>query len=71
MGGWLVVATTFDIDLYRDWRNMSSDVVMAAVLVACAFALYRTTRAAGAADAAAAAAGRAGGGAEAAGIPAV
>ena len=44
LGGWLVVATTFDIDLYRDWRNMSSDVVMMAVLVAGAFALYRSTR---------------------------
>jgi FtsH-binding integral membrane protein len=36
---WLVVATMFDVDLYRDWRNMSSDVVMMAVITAAAFAL--------------------------------
>jgi O-antigen ligase len=41
---WLVVATTFDVDLYRDWRNMSSDVVMMAVVTAAAFALCGWTR---------------------------
>jgi O-antigen ligase len=47
LAAWLVVATTFDIDLYRDWRNMSSDVVMTAVITAAAFALYRHVRARG------------------------
>jgi hypothetical protein len=47
LAAWLVVATTFDIDLYRDWRNMSSDVVMMAVITAAAFALYRHVRAGG------------------------
>lgn len=46
LAAWLVVATTFDIDLYRDWRNMSSDVVMMAVITAAAFALDRHARAA-------------------------
>lgn len=46
LAAWLVVATTFDIDLYRDWRNMSSDVVMTAVVAATAFALSRRVRAA-------------------------
>ena len=46
LAAWLVVATTFDIDLYRDWRNMSSDVVMMAVVTAAAFALDRHARAA-------------------------
>jgi O-antigen ligase len=45
LAAWLVVATTFDIDLYRDWRNMASDVIMAAVITAAAFALYRHVRA--------------------------
>jgi O-antigen ligase len=41
---WLMVATTFDVDLYREWRNMSSDVVMMAVITAAAFALCECTR---------------------------
>jgi O-antigen ligase len=54
LAAWLVVATTFDIDLYRDWRNMASDVVMAAVITAAAFALYRHVRAEAEAEAEAA-----------------
>jgi O-antigen ligase len=38
---WLLVATAFAGDMYRPWRNMSSDFVMMAVLVAAAFALSR------------------------------
>ena len=38
---WIVVATAFAGDMYRPWRNMSSDFVMMAVLVAAAFALSR------------------------------
>jgi O-antigen ligase len=38
---WLIVATAFAGDMYRPWRNMSSDFVMMAVLVAAAFALSR------------------------------
>jgi O-antigen ligase len=41
---WLVVATTFDVDLYRDWRNMASAVVMRAVNTAAAFALCQFAR---------------------------
>ena len=41
---WLLVGTAFAGDMYRPWRNMSSDYVMMAVLVAGAFALYRMTR---------------------------
>ncbi|HEX5451593.1 MAG TPA: O-antigen ligase family protein, partial [Candidatus Limnocylindrales bacterium] len=37
--GWWIVSATFDPDLYRAWRLMASDVVMAAVLVAMAAAL--------------------------------
>jgi O-antigen ligase len=44
MTAWLVVGTAFAGDMYRPWRNMSSDYVMAFVLVAAAFALYRLTR---------------------------
>jgi O-antigen ligase len=44
MTAWLVVGTAFAGDMYRPWRNMSSDYVMAFVLVAAAFALYRMTR---------------------------
>jgi O-antigen ligase len=40
---WLLVGTAFAGDMYRPWRNMSSDYVMMAVLVAGAFALYRMT----------------------------
>ncbi len=38
---WMLVATVFAGDMYRPWRNMSSDFVMMAVLVAAAFALSR------------------------------
>jgi O-antigen ligase len=38
---WLLVATAFAGDMYRPWRNMSSDFVMMAMLVAAAFALSR------------------------------
>lgn len=38
---WLLVATAFAGDMYRPWRNMSSDFVMMAVLTAAAFALSR------------------------------
>jgi O-antigen ligase len=41
---WLLVGTAFAGDMFRPWRNMSSDYVMMAVLVAGAFALYRMTR---------------------------
>jgi O-antigen ligase len=41
---WLVVATTFDPDLYRFWRNMASDMVMMAVITAAAFALWLVAR---------------------------
>jgi O-antigen ligase len=41
---WLLVGTAFAGDMYRPWRNMSSDYVMMAILVAGAFALYRMTR---------------------------
>jgi len=40
MLAWLVVATTFDVDLYREWRKMASDIVMIAVLIAASFALH-------------------------------
>jgi len=42
---WLAVATAFAGDMYRPWRNMSSDFVMMALLTAAAFALARATRA--------------------------
>jgi hypothetical protein len=38
---WLLVATAFAGDMYRPWRNMSSDFVMMAVLTGGAFALVR------------------------------
>ena len=38
---WLMVATAFAGDMYRPWRNMSSDFVMMAVLTGAAFALSR------------------------------
>lgn len=41
---WLMVGTAFAGDMYRDWRNMASDYVMAMVVVAAAFALYRLSR---------------------------
>jgi O-antigen ligase len=43
---WLIVATAFGSDIYRPARNMSSEIVMMAVLVAAAFALARYSRAA-------------------------
>jgi O-antigen ligase len=42
LAAWLIVATAFAGDMYRPWRNMSSDFVMMAVLVAAAFALSRS-----------------------------
>ena len=45
LAAWLVVATAFAGDMYRPWRNMSSDFVMMAVLTAAAFALARAVRA--------------------------
>jgi hypothetical protein len=38
---WLLVATAFAGDMYRPWRNMSSDFVMMAIVTAAAFALAR------------------------------
>lgn len=43
---WLIVATAFGSDIFRPIRNMSSEVVMMAVLVAAAFVLARYSRAA-------------------------
>jgi O-antigen ligase len=45
LAAWIVVATAFAGDMYRPWRNMSSDFVMMAVLTAAAFALARAVRA--------------------------
>jgi O-antigen ligase len=42
MVSWLVVATAFGCDIYRPDRDLSSDVVVAAVVVAAALALART-----------------------------
>jgi O-antigen ligase len=42
---WVVVATEFGGELYRPWRNMSSDYVMMVVIVAAALALPRVARA--------------------------
>jgi hypothetical protein len=44
LAAWLAVATAFAGDMYRPWRNMSSDFVMMALLTAAAFALVRATR---------------------------
>lgn len=41
---WQLVGTAFAGDMYRPWRNMASDYVMMAVLMAGAFALYRLVR---------------------------
>jgi O-antigen ligase len=41
---WVVVATAFGGELYRPWRNMSSDYVMMVVIVAAALALPRVAR---------------------------
>ncbi|MGD0862227.1 MAG: O-antigen ligase family protein [Candidatus Limnocylindrales bacterium] len=42
---WLLVATAFAGDMYRPWRDMSSDFVMMAVLTAAAFVLARAVAA--------------------------
>lgn len=42
---WWIVSATFDPDLYRTWRLMSSDVIFAAMLVAMAIALEAAGRA--------------------------
>jgi O-antigen ligase len=42
---WVVVATAFGGELYRPWRNMSSDYVMMVVIVAAALALPRLAQA--------------------------
>lgn len=39
--GWWIVSATFDPDLYRTWRLMASDIVMASAVVALALALPR------------------------------
>jgi len=41
---WVVVATAFGGELYRPWRNMSSDYVMMVVITAAALALPRIAR---------------------------
>ena len=41
---WLAVATAFAGDMYRPWRNMSSDFVMMALVTAAAFSLDRAAR---------------------------
>jgi O-antigen ligase len=43
--GWLIVATAFGSDIYRPTRNMSSEMVMMALVTAAAFALARRPRA--------------------------
>jgi O-antigen ligase len=45
MVSWLVVATAFGCDIYRPDRDLSSDVVVAAVVLGAALALARTTHA--------------------------
>jgi len=45
MISWLVVATAFGCDIYRPDRDLSSDVVVAAVVLGAALALARTVRA--------------------------
>jgi len=45
MISWLVVATAFGCDIYRPDRDLSSDVVAAAVVLGAALALVRTVRA--------------------------
>jgi O-antigen ligase len=44
---WLIAATAFGCDIYRPVRDMSSDVVTAAVIVAAAIALARSTHESG------------------------
>ena len=45
LAAWVVVATAFGGELYRPWRNMSSDYVMMVLIVAAALALPRVARA--------------------------
>ena len=45
MVSWLVVATAFGCDIYRPDRDLSSDVVVAAVVLGAALALARTVHA--------------------------
>jgi hypothetical protein len=42
--GFAFVATTFGVDLYRAYRNMNSDVLYAALLVAAAISLRYSAR---------------------------
>ena len=44
LAAWVVVATAFGGELYRPWRNMSSDYVMMILIVAAALALPRVAR---------------------------
>lgn len=44
LGGFVVVASTFGMDLYRDYRTMNSDALYAALLVATAIMLPRIAR---------------------------
>jgi O-antigen ligase len=44
LAAWVVVATAFGGELYRPWRNMSSDYVMMVLIVAAALALPRVAR---------------------------
>ncbi len=44
--GWVIVATAFGTDIYRPARNMSSEIVMMAIVTAAAFAMARYSRAA-------------------------
>ena len=45
MVSWLVVATAFGCDIYRPNRDLSSDVVVAAIVLGAAIALARTVHA--------------------------
>jgi hypothetical protein len=45
LAAWVVVATEFGGELYRPWRNMSSDYMMMVLIVAAALALPRVARA--------------------------
>lgn len=44
LAAWVVVATAFGGELYRPWRNMSSDYVMMVLIVAAALLLPRLAR---------------------------
>jgi O-antigen ligase len=41
---WLIVATTFDPDLYRVWRHMASDMLMVVLVTTAALALPQISR---------------------------